>query len=490
MARFEPYVKASEVVRRVPNLLDINGESNIGLVMVSAVGPRLAYIQGPAQFLATYTIGGEIPRNADISFVNAYYLSFSAGLVIARAMNTTATGGLLFSDLKDSKDEPLPPEKVIYKDGTLLTRQTDITITPNESTWSFVLNDTVFFNGNYSDISVDEDYRAFQTKIQVDELSDVADSVNNWKECAATFESDMLKIKHGIYVDFETSQTGANKGIDVEFPSGYFTLDSENKVERHPVDIIQTPLNNWLFSVYSEAAQTQDTFGAKIKLISGEDKNFEFTVMYPGVDGKDVNETYLASLYPEGMDKVNGISSYIDNLNVMPNFKFKVNIFKNDVLPLETPNVSTGQLRYFGKSGLDLETSKKSSNLKLAVTELEEQVKYDIEYLAPVGITNAAFLKRFIQAGRANYWFTPIDVPKDRTNANSIQQYMYNIDDDSNVYCCGPFDKNSGLTGWINYIACSTLYYEKLMRNKAQGAEFAPIFDREYGTFQMTNPAF
>jgi hypothetical protein len=435
--------------------------------MVSQTGPRLALIKGSKEFLATYTIGGEIPRNADISFINAYYLSHFAGLVIARSMNTTASAGLLFKRNNEI------PEEVIYKDGVMLTKQTDISVAVEDDPdkWSFVLNNYLFFKGNYSEIEKDQDYKPY-TQIQVEDFYDVADSISNWKECTATFSGDVLKIKHGIFVELVTDESEArnlNRGIEVEIGDA--------------INLIENP-EDWLFSVYSESAQASYVYGAGIKIKQGDNsKNFEFTVEYPDPEGSK-KETYYVSLFTEANDS-NGAKSYIDNLNAMPNFQFKVEVFNPEIMPIATP-----QLVPFGVSGLDLITSKKPSNLKLATNVLEDQEIYDIEYLAPVGITNLAFLKRFTQLGKVKNWFTPVDVPRDRTNANSIQMYFREIDDSSNVYCCGPFDKNSGLTGWVNFIACSTLYYEKLMNNKAQNAEFAPIFDREFGTLQMINPTF
>lgn len=467
--RQEPYVKVSEVIKRVPDLLDITGTSNIGLVMVSAVGPRLAYIQGPAEFLSTYTTDGEIPRNADVSFVNAYYLSFSAGLVIVRSMNTTATQGVLFSKTE-------APLKVTYKDGQLMTKQLEITLTPTEETkWSFVLNDTVFFNGSYASISADPDYAAYQNFVECDDLSDVADGITNWQGCVATYAANKLTIQHDEYAEFVTEAT-LNKNIEVKIP-----MTEDVPPVQADTELIEIPKSDWLFSVYAKTPQIKNIYNVAISTISGDDENFELKLGYPDEKGDNKVDSYMVSLFPEAND-LNGSNSYIDNLNTL-DIDFGIEVFTEEVMPSATDSAVP-----YGMSGLDLSASKKASNLNSALAELEDQVKYDIEYIAPVGLTNLQFIKRFTQAGISNDWFAPVDVPVDRTNANSIQQYFREVDNSSDVYACGPFDKNSGLTGWINYIACSTLYYERVMTNKAQGAEFAPVFDEEFGTVQMTNP--
>ena len=518
MLKVEPFVKATEVVRRTPTVLNSNGTSNIGCVIVAPVGPRIAHIQGPKQFINTFCAGGIIPRNVDTTFVNAYYLSHSSSLVVARSQNTTACSGLLFQ--KNGN-----PIKVLYKDNTLLTKQTDVEFYNAGNTWSFVLNDTVFFNGSYASIQADDDYRSYQNFIQAEDLSEVADSVSSWKNCTATFSNNTLSIKHGVFEEFSTETkvitvaddterfglTIANANLkdivvvtDTNTKYEVVDLDNLNSADGYevytgktnfkvlnkgiqvgiskPSGVITIPEGDWLFSVYSKAAQTSDIYKASISEIENESKNFNFTVVYDGTDGP-VPETYLVSLYMEANDP-NGANSYIDNLNTMPNFNFSIEVFQQELLPSTTPQVP------FGASGLDLISCKRASNLKAALGELEDQVMYDIDYLAPVGITNLSFLKRYIQAGRTKFWFTPVDVPRDRTNVNSIAMYTREIDDDSNVYCCGPFDKNSGLTGWVNFIACSTLYYERVMRNKAMGAEFAPVHSKNYGTIQMVSPVY
>ena len=129
----EPYVKVSEQIMSKPNLLDVDGTTNIGVVIVAPAGPRLAYVDGPKTFLKLYTVDGNIPRNAHISFVNAYYLSFVAGLVVVRSMNTTSVSGLFFEH--EEKNE----SKLFIN-------------TDNSSLWGMSFNDKYYFcnNGNES----------------------------------------------------------------------------------------------------------------------------------------------------------------------------------------------------------------------------------------------------------------------------------------------------------------------------------------------------
>lgn len=466
--KFEPRIVVTEVIRDTPNLLNITGTSNIGLVMVSAVGPKLAYIQGPRQFLATYTTDGVIPRNADITFINAYYLSFSAGLVISRSMNTTTTQGVLFFEDGTS-------QKLLYKDELPLEKQLPIAVNITAPTkWSFVLNDTVFFLGNYSEVSVDPDYATYQKFYQCNVANDIASGINHWDGCYATYATTTLVITHENFITF-TTNSAKNKGITITIP-----LTDEDVQD--DVELILKPQDEWLYSCYATTPQASDIYKIGMDEISGDSTNFNLRLTYPDpITGENKTDSYTSSLFTEAVD-VNGASSYLENLNTTT-IQFRFKVYSVDILPEAT----TADI-VFGNSGLNLKESATPSNLTAALDSLEDQMVFDIEYLAPVGITNLQFIKRYTTIGAANKWFTPVDIPIDRTNANSIQQYLNNIDNNSNIYACGPFDKNSGLTGWINYLACSTLYYERVMNNKAGNAEFAPVFEEQYGTLNMVNP--
>jgi hypothetical protein len=143
----------------------------------------------------------------------------------------------------------------------------------------------------------------------------------------------------------------------------------------------------------------------------------------------------------------------------------------------------------FGDSYLDNDLSKSPAYLMAALSELEDQNLYDIEAIAPFGITNPQFVLRYLHVGQTNKWFAPFDVPYTATNAKAIEMYMRSIThNSSNAYAIGPFDKNVSLTGWRNYIAASTLYWERVMANKSQNREFAPVFDQETGVIELTNP--
>jgi len=214
----------------------------------------------------------------------------------------------------------------------------------------------------------------------------------------------------------------------------------------------------------------------------------------------DTTETYTVSLINDALDQ-SGSNCFIENLNALDmgyhfvtngNFQYEKDGKKypegEASIQQVTPKMT--QVFAFGDSGLDLSASKTVQCMISALYELEDQEIYDIEYLAPLGIVDLQFIKNYVLVGKNNDWFTPVDIPWDKTNANSIKGYFLNVDDTSNAQGMGPFDKNVGLTGWQFYLACSTLYYTKIMNNKAAMSEFAPVFDITNGILNFTNPVY
>jgi hypothetical protein len=142
----------------------------------------------------------------------------------------------------------------------------------------------------------------------------------------------------------------------------------------------------------------------------------------------------------------------------------------------------------FGDSGLDLSASKSVNCMIDALYVLEDQKQYDITYFASFGNTHSQFVKTYMTMCAVNNWFNGIDVPYNYTNTNSIRNHFDNLPENSNSIALGPFDKNSGLTGWRFYLAPSTLYFERVMLNRSMNREYAPVFDETFGVVNYTNP--
>jgi hypothetical protein len=485
----EPYVKVSEVIKATPNLLNTTGTSSIGVVIVSPVGPNLAYIQGPADFLSKYTIDGEtIPRSADISFINAYYLSFTSSLVVARSVNTKLTQGVVFYPSTTT----VLPTPTLFRNGQCMIYESSLSITDDTKDWAlaFPSLDTVYSNKSFTDLSAayekDADalkiistyksYTNYLVKKSFDLVSydptEEVDSLNEMSDFSSLYSTDTktITLLSPSITGFDWTQS-----VNITAGGNYITTDSSYNAN----------LENRLFAIYSEVPQVSKIYKTNVKAASVENEKspYNFELTYEDTTSSDGTQTFLVSLDPNGVDN-DGVNDFIDNLNTS-DVGFKVIEFKTGANL--TPKGTDTDVPY-GESGLDLSACKESTYLNKALTELDEQVLYDIDYLAACGLTDAAFIKNFTTVGLSHKWFTPVDIPYDYSNISVIKNYFKGVANSSNTMALGPFDKNSTLTGWNNYIAASTLYYERVMTNKSAGEEFAPVFDETWGVVQMTNP--
>jgi len=187
----EPWVRVTERVRETPNLLNIDGTANLGGVVVSPMGKRYQYISGPRDFLDKLVGAEDLPRDSHVSLINAYYCSFFAGLVIARAMNTDAVAtGIIDSGLysADGEQERAPgivtPSPNMLNDS-LLNYTVDLCWTDyNYDYWAFIVNNVCFYKAPdsiyNSEIAPYLPFAKDATPVYVNDIDDIINTINNW----------------------------------------------------------------------------------------------------------------------------------------------------------------------------------------------------------------------------------------------------------------------------------------------------------------------
>jgi hypothetical protein len=610
MARLEPYVHVEEVIKDFPTLLSIDGSANIGCTIVSAVGPQLAYIDSPSKFLKTYTKDGvTVPRDAHITWINAYYMSFFAGMVIARSMNSAAQGGLrVYRQNDDGGGHSIQTIKTYYKDGIELLYKDYLSlkiganpsydedgdlILPN---WAFVLDDVVFYGGDkdeaiatlyaatptftrdetthkvtgltklttvsytgpdktatevdalFAEKAVDlSAYDSVACDVLFDEESDqtyqvqildyIAAYLNQQAVYTAVRETDHLNIYRDEATDAPVLNQITILNDDSELEQIYIaprattpTVTGEDDARVVSYDVNATTVvtggNAWCIPGEANSAlATTEKAKYDVLFPDGQPSEtldpvllFEVICKTPGTFNDNSNviamsktkslqghkiftltlrngayndfEDYVVSLDPDGVD-YSEVNCFLEGLNSIQELEFTFKV-------PEEVQAKTGSAQYtwekklerayFGEGFIKQDLSSSTAYLKQALDTLEDQELYQIAYLAPCGLTSVSYIKTYTAMGERNKWFCPVDVPYDRTNVNSITAYGRNILDSYNVYMVGPFDKNSGLTGWIVYIAATTLYYERVMINRAARSEFAPVFDMNTGLLAYTAP--
>lgn len=510
MAVKESYVKVQEIIMKAPSFSNAAQTSNIGGYIVAPTGPRLAYIQSPAQFLATYTKDGKVPRKADITFINAYYLSYASGLVLARASNTTAVSGLLFVS---GVTEPI---KVVFKDGSLMTKKANLKIQFDKAaidagtSWALAVGNTVYYYDPTGNITDNDEFAPYQNFVEVTGPKDLAacfegmDNIHvaSWSYAQGTIKTgddkDDDKYNLNLVLNFTENEGHAEEDDELYIPNIYTEAVVKSAAYSNDGDIISQASDTWIMAIKMGQTNTQGDYNFSLRNYNLTTKTFDLvfknnlTIDETTGKASPTTELYTVSMYPEVYDR-DGVNLYIDWLNNQ-GLPFTVEVFKdeNDLLQPYSDNDKT---RWWdlGSDGYSQEESKEDSNLFAALTVLAEQELYDIEYLAPMGITRMPVVKRLKSIGEANKWFCPIDAPYDRLTFTAVKKYFNSLGlDATNVpsgIAMGPFDKNSSLCGFNAWIAASTLYYERVMANKAQQAEFAPVFKQNYGILNYTNPA-
>lgn len=467
----EPYVEVKELVIDTPAVGDVTNDLTIGGVIVSPTGPRMSLVRGPKDFLSKYTETGVIPRNADITFTNAYYLSFSGPLLLVRSLNTSAVGGVLFS-------KNASPQVVHRKDGQMLTKSTVVTFgiteysEEGETSWAFVFGDTVYYCGDEESIEWSK-FADYPSRYECHTLGDVM---------AAIEKTDNLHVASKLYslrtdgVKTRVQATIEHTDTEVLESTPATLTDNATVSAAASTSIVTASENDWLFAVYGETALATNSNTVKVSNISEVEGGSSFDLTLNG-------EKYLCSLQPNAVD--NGLSIYIDYLNTQ-GVGFSVDVYSNTGAPAVTSSAVA-----FGMSGLDLSECAAPENMGTAWDEIAEQEMYSVGGLTMLGCTDKTLVFRVQTIADNIKCMCPIDAPKNATTFAAVRSYFEGIAEKSPIpkgLAVGPFDKNIGLLGWTTYIAASTLYWERVYANKASAAEFAGVFSFNNGRLNYSNP--
>lgn len=474
----EPYVEVKEVVIDTPAVGDVTNDLAIGGVIVAPVGPKLALVSGPDDFLSKYTVDGiSIPRNADTTLVNAYFLSYSGPLVLQRSVNTNALGGVLFSK------GAAAPTKVYKKDDQMLTKSTAVRVTiipdveagAKNTAWSFAFGDTVFYH-----ISCDQKntYSGFVSFYECNDLYDVVAGMERLGNIHVHSTPSTGSVTDGVplamnLVLYHTDSETKNDAMKVD-PA--LMVNASVTVE-DPASIIPVAEGQWLFALYGDIALGTDEHKARIVSVFG-DGSFALSID---------DENYKCSLQPDAVDE-NGSGIYIDYINTQ-DIGYSVDVYANDVTAIPTAG-STDTL--FGASGLDLAQCAKDANLMSAWSELADQEIYTIAGLSTFGVTSIPTVTRAQKVAEDIKCMCPIDAPRSATTVSAVRKYFNDLVVEYSAVpkgiALGPFDRNISLLGWTTYIAASTLYWQRVFSNKANSAEFAGVFSFQNGRMNYTNP--
>jgi len=357
-------------------------------------------------------------------------------------------------------------------------------LTGANSIWGLLYNDILIHHGSFDELS-SEIKDAVTSDTKVYKISDN----NQFNQIISRFKSSEVDI-----IDYSESDWTSKK-----LTFGFLTSATETSPLSDPViygnyndEVVTCTVTVTYgdlvdathfdedaiarFSIYTNDNAVTNYKSTKIEKVSEDTFNLAF----------EDNE-YLCSLDPDAVD-VSGVSIDIEYINTLE-LGFLIEVFNrefNESYDIQTP--VSGIKATYG-SGLDRVESSKIVYLNAAASLLAEQDLYDIAYLFNSGVTDLTFINRLSVIGKANYWFLPLDVPYNLKSPALIMNYFRNLAiDTSNSIAVGPFDRNQSLTGWVNLIAGSALYYQRLMANRANRNEFAPIYEETYGVLTYSDP--
>jgi len=499
----EPYVKVTERVRETPSLLNIDGSANIGGVVISPKGKSYQYISGPKDFLEKLVGADELPRNSHISLINAFYCSYFSGLVIARALNTNANAGVII-DLSTSTNI----QYMNILGGTVLNSTAYVkfdidTLLEEGSDWAIVINNTCFYHASESEYNkhIAPYYLAASnaTAIYCESINDVIKGFNSWSGFNAYSGEDTQAEESdaNIIVEFNDS-IGANADQFIKIASTYYkrlateNFDAQTCIKTTGVDTYAaitrasdaTLPENYLQISCTEASESNDFQVSFTKLNNPSASDDVYTLSLLRGENQQV---FQVSLNPESHNQ-DGENCFIENFNqALSDLQFTVVRANDSINTFSTNTVTT---RQFGASGVDLNASKSPAYFSSALNKLAEQSEFDIEYLSDFGVTDSEYIKDYVNIGKNNWWFTPVDLPYSYSNASAMSIFANGIANSNNVIIGGPFDKNTTFLGWPTKIAWSSLYYERVFSNRANGSEYAPVFESTNGVLNYHDPVY
>lgn len=497
--RDESYVDVQEQVVENPPSADIDTSLNIGGVIIAPTGPRFAQVTGQKEFLKLFTKNGTIPRDADISLINAYYLLQSTAMVLARAENTQLRGGILVM----KGGSVINP--VLFDDNNSIVnyKKDGITVTfPNWTGWCMIFGDLLLYCGEMPNIidtsaytltkvsTAQEFIAALSTlgDVYFDTVSVAGDNIH---PTSISFNMKFVTNETSFYYNTTASTdvsklptTASGTGKDASKGDGYTQIVPE-AINSQIVE------DNILFGIISDYVTTSNLFKIKLQKVSDDVMRLRIISSH---DSSEVGTYYDFSLKKDTKDE-NGQNIYIDYLN---DLDLSLTFYNpNEIDNTNTPTV-TNDIEFGGSSVFNEKTSKTLPHITSALTALEDQEVYSIDGLCLLGLQTTPTIgqqiaRLFAIEGPKHKWACPVGVPKTYKNRRSIFGWAESLglpepDPVPGVIMMGPFDKNTSLVGWNVYIDPGCKYWERIKANQSLGREFAPVFHEDYGSMNMTSP--
>lgn len=478
----EPWVKVSEEIVNNPPSVVGDDQIVIGGVIIAPCGPALAQITSGTDFLNKYTTDGTIPRNAHISFLNAYYLSQITPLVIARATNAKLLGGVIIHKEGSAKCYFDENNDVLKYSKEISIPNIPVDDSGNLGEFNLAIEDIIVYAGTMPELS--ETTNLYEV-VTIDDLITVLTSIGGYyfENFSTSTKTNIATVTAKVYSQQPTLAIG-----DVSTSTEEDAVSNVDDVDPIELDLDENIPEeaDWIFAMIGQEYSNSDYIKFNFKK-SGTRFLLEL------LDNVNSGRYYI-SFDPNHTDST-GASDYADTLNDL-GFNFNVVIYGNaqsnaDEFTASLTNVT------FGESSYNAEASASSTNVNNALETIVDQELYDIDGLCLFGLQitsdGATITKQFCTIGPDNKWLTPVGVPYVYTNRRTIANWVESLGlpEPSPVpgaIVLGPFDKDTSTVGWTFYVDPGVKYWERVVTNANANQEFAPVFKDTYGEMNMTSP--
>lgn len=441
----EPYVKVIESVIEAPLNIDAGGELIIGGVIRTNAGPLTpTLIAGRSSLLDTFTVGGVITEEDDITLKNAYRLVGSNQMLLCRA---SGLNGCIY--LRELKESDL--NEYVYKQGEILKKVTQVVITINDESKPWMVEiDGVGTIGK--DPSAD---------LYIATLSALAEQMN---------ETDKFHIPSGSYVVSEDGKTITFNDIFTTTNPLVDNSGSDSEgLKNCTITINNTfSISNYILNMNSTAGVLDVTI-IKTKSDDGLDREvFQVEI----VDGAD-EQTFMI-----GSDEQSGEIT-LEDFNRLYGDVVQI-VCPDGLESLNFPTQSSGRVAIH----IDLKIPSTSNLLKISDRDyqkawdlIQTEERYVVEGFCDLGECNTAQQNYIAAAARALNALYPIS-PCRSVNYMVIANHFSKITGGANdmvLYKLAAWDKDDGTLGFEYYCSPGVMYWEAVSRNRANNNEFAAV---------------
>lgn len=441
----EPYVKVIESVKQAPLNIDAGSELIIGGVIRTNAGPlRPTLIAGHKSLIETFTVGGEVTADDDITLQNAYRLVGSNQMLLCRASGLN--GSIYLRELKEAD-----LNEYVYKQGEILKKS---------STAEFKIAD-INKNWKIEIEGVGTMGKDPNADLYIATLSALAEQLN---------ETDKFHLPSDSWTVSEDGTTLSC--IDI-FTTSNPIVDNSTSEDEGFKNMAVTLTNEFALENYimnmNSTAGTLDVTITKAKSEDGLERDIFYIQCIDGVEEQTFvigTDAEAGEISLEEFNELYGDVVQIVCPKGLENMEFPTNSSNVEAIHIDLKIPSTSNL-------LAISERDYQKAWDLIVTD----ERYVVEGFCDLGECSTVHENYIAAAARSLNAFYPIS-PCRSTNYMVIANHFNKIVGGANdmvLYQLAPWDLDDGTLGFEFPVCPGVMFWEAVSRNRANNNEFAAV---------------